>query len=291
MDDFGPIMKDIIAPKDLPKSVSGSDPSDVQEPEMLFNVKINCLEHYLNAIPRENRQVDYDDLLLLTKLARLYPSSKAQERVSKILRLLFENEENCATVARKEFEMFESCQLIHEDGKTPPDMILRFLYATKLSGPWILAMFNEATPTATNNSISIDSINKAVKPLGMVLAPPNASKWQFEEAQTVLSAFEISYVYVFLRNLFSGKLPGVARGHKFRGALVDGLKTTRGLLIYHVIYMLQTKIIHSERYFNNNSFMVPMSFLICSTSWMALSSLSITHRYFLLPMLLHRLSN
>lgn len=78
--------------------------------------------------------------------------------------------------------MFESCQLIHEDGKTPPDMILRFLYATKLSGPWIdlggtsstncnhyIQMFNEATPTATNNSISIDSINKAVKPLGKFL--------------------------------------------------------------------------------------------------------------------------
>lgn len=90
----------------------------------------------------------------------------------------------------------------------------------------------------------------------MVLAPLSVTKWRPDGFQRFIAAVEISYAYAFLRNLISRSVPGTESGPRFKVALMDGLRTTRGVLIYHAIFLLQNKIIHSERYFHNDSFMV-----------------------------------
>ncbi|KAK1444848.1 hypothetical protein BgAZ_107540 [Babesia gibsoni] len=287
--DYGPILKDIISPKELPVSVSKDDASNKEEPELLFNIKISCLEHYLEATPQEARNIDYEDMVALMKLSYRYPTTNCKEKISKVLRLFLENENNCVSVARKEFEIFQTCSLINEDASKMSDLILKFLYSTRSPGLWLMAMLNENHGTAVNNAISIENINRAVNSSGMVLAPLSVTKWRPDGFQRFIAAVEISYAYAFLRNLISRSVPGTESGPRFKVALMDGLRTTRGVLIYHAIFLLQNKIIHSERYFHNDSFMLPMSVVICSTSWMALSALTITHRYFLLPTLIHKL--
>ncbi|GIX62170.1 ABC transporter permease, putative [Babesia caballi] len=145
---FGPVMSDILEPKDLPSSVSNTDSSDKLEPALLFNVKINCLENYLEGLPKEERKVEYDDLLHLVKLSKLYPSASTDDKVSKVLRLFLENEDNCLMVAKKEFEAFETCSLIKDGESKLPDLILRYLYSTKSSGSFLSAVgLDECTLT------------------------------------------------------------------------------------------------------------------------------------------------
>ncbi|ORM42216.1 uncharacterized protein BXIN_1001 [Babesia sp. Xinjiang] len=216
---FRPVLKDILQPKEIPSNESTSDDADRNEPELLFNVKINCLENYLHAVPKENEQ-------------------------------------NCVTLAKKEFETFESCSLIQEEGKKLQDLVLCYLYSTRSDESWLSALLSDTHVTAMHNAASIDMINKAIKGLGMVLSPLSTSKMDFEGFHPILSAVEVSYAYAFLRSMLSGKVPGGDRGSKFQMALMDGLKTTRGVLIYQAVFVLQNKLIHSESYYKDESFMV-----------------------------------
>ncbi|GFE52835.1 hypothetical protein BaOVIS_002390 [Babesia ovis] len=213
---FRPILVDILQPKDIPPSASTADATGTTEPELLFNVKINCLENYLQAVPKEDRKVDYELLHSLVNLTKLYPSQRAKEKISNVLRLFLENEENCIMLAKKEFETFESCSLIQEEKVKIDDLVLRYLYATKCEQSWFSALLSDTHITSLYNATSIDSINKAVKGLGMVLSPLPSSRANFEGFQPVLSAIEISYAYSFLRNLLSGKVPGVQGAAKFQ---------------------------------------------------------------------------
>ncbi|GBE59513.1 aBC transporter permease, putative [Babesia ovata] len=288
---FDLVMGDILNPKDLPSSANKADESDRKEPELLFNVKMSCLEQYLRAIPKEERKVEYEDLAHLIKLPKLYQSAGANEKVSRVLRLFFENEDNCVMVAKKEFEVFESCSLINNNENKISDMILTYLYSTKSTSSWFSALLSDTHLTAVNNAESIDMINKAVRGQEMTLSPLAVSRVNFDGLLPILSAAEISYGFAFLRAIFSGKVPGMDRGSKFQMALMEGFKSTRGVLIFHAIFLLQSKIINSEYYFKNEDNMIPMSLAMCSSSWLALSVLSMTHRHLLLPLLVHRFFN
>ncbi|KAG6440043.1 hypothetical protein BBOV_III001785 [Babesia bovis T2Bo] len=288
IDKFRQVMTDIVEPKELPTS---PDNNGNNEPELLFNVKISCLENYLKALSKQDRHVDYQILASLVKLSKMYPSQRAKEKISNVLRLLLENESNCTMLVKKEFEAFESCHLIQEEAVNIDDLVLHYLYKTKSEKSWFGALLSDSHITALYNSMSIDSINKAVKGQGTVLSPLATSKANFEMFQPILSAIEISYAYSFLRTLLSTKTPGVKGGSKVQMAMMDGFKTTRGVLIYHVIFAMQNKLIHSERYFKDEGYMIPMSIALCSTSWLSLSALVMTHRFILLPIMLHRFFN
>ncbi|CDR96415.1 hypothetical protein BBBOND_0303190 [Babesia bigemina] len=288
---FDLVMSDIVNPKDLPSSANKADDSDKKEPELLFNVKMSCLEQYLRAIPKEERKVEYEDLAHLIKLPKLYPSAGANEKVSRVLRLFFENEDNCVMVAKKEFEAFESCSLINNNENKASDMVLTYLYSTKSTKSWFSALLSDTHLTAVNNAESIDMINKAVRSQEMALSPLAVSRVNFDGLLPVLSAVEISYAFAFLRTIFSGKVPGVDRGSKFQMALMEGCKTTRGILIFHGIFLIQSKLINSEYYFKNEDYMIPMSLAMCSSSWLALSALAMTHRHLLFPLMVHRFFN
>ncbi|BAM40959.1 conserved hypothetical protein [Theileria orientalis strain Shintoku] len=221
------------------------------ESEIIFDQKIKAFENLLNSIKPEDRELTYDQISKIVKDSNKYKSIQSQERLSKALLLLLQNNNNVNKIIENELEHFSNVPIIKSSESTNTSV-------------------TELCP------VLINSIPE--------LLVPFQQKWLKEYADEIKSAtilFQSSLMYALIRGLFDSLSPGQSRLTSLRNGIVHGIKCFRGLAIFELICIIQNKIIYSKVYFENEKKKdaLIMSFLLSLSTFGSLAAIMSTQRY------------